>query len=85
MSISTQTSHKVNINIPYGELQTIIDWCERNCEGEWLYSSDITYSNVNGYVFMFDSGSDITYSNVNGYVFMFDSDRDYVAFLVWKK
>ena len=29
--------HSVKIDLTYGHLQPIIDWCERNCSGEWAY------------------------------------------------
>lgn len=32
--------YAVNVNISYGQLQPWIDWCDRNCTGEWKYSED---------------------------------------------
>lgn len=62
MSISIPTSYKTEIEIPFGELDAMIEWCEHNCASEWKFD-DSDY----------------------GYKFYFESERDYVAFLIWKK
>jgi hypothetical protein len=67
MSISIPSAFKTEINIPYGELHPIVDWCDRNCKDEWR--------------FMEDPHGDM-YSS---WVFFFENERDYVAFLMWKK
>lgn len=66
MSIDIPTAHKANVAVQYGELQPIVDWCERNCSGEWRFMEDIN-------------------NQWNGYEFFFESEKDYVAFLMWKK
>ena len=38
MSISIQSAHKVKLKVPHGELRTMMDWCERTCENDWLLS-----------------------------------------------
>ena len=67
MSIDIPTAHKANIHIEYGELQPVLDWCERNCEAEYRYL-DIDYD-----------------SDAGRWEFLFESEKDYVAFLMWKK
>lgn len=67
MSIDIPTAHKANIHIDYGELQPVLDWCERNCEAEYRYL-DIDYD-----------------SDAGRWEFLFESEKDYVAFLMWKK
>lgn len=67
MSISIPTAHRVRLKLPYGELQPIVEWCDRNCRSDYRYSED-----PNGD--MYDS-----------WIFFFDDERDYVAFLMWKK
>jgi hypothetical protein len=32
------TKFETTINIPYGKLKDIVDWCSNNCEGEWGYT-----------------------------------------------
>jgi hypothetical protein len=66
MSINIPTAHKANIAVQYGQLQPIVDWCERNCSGDWRYMEDIN-------------------NQWSGYEFFFESEKDYVAFLMWKK
>ena len=67
MSIDIPTALKANIHIDYGELQPILDWCDRNCESEYRYL-DIDYA-----------------SDTGRWEFLFESEKDYVAFLMWKK
>jgi len=69
MSINIPTAHKANINIPYGHLQPVLDWCERNCEGDYRFVDLVS-----------DQDSD-----TGRWEFVFESDRDYVAFLMWQK
>ena len=71
MSIDIPTSHKANITIEFGQLQKIVDWCERNCVSEFWYSggNDIW------------DGDRLYYE----YEFYFESDKDYFAFMIWKK
>lgn len=66
MSIDIPTAHKANVAVAFGELQPIVDWCERNCSSEWRYMEDIN-------------------NQWNGYEFFFESEKDYVAFMMWKK
>lgn len=65
-------SHKTNITIPFGKLESILEWCENNCESEWKFD---------------DAQYIAAYGNMNtiSYDFYFESERDFVAFLIWKK
>ena len=59
MSISIPTSHKISIKIPYGELQSTVDWCERNCTSDWRYMEDPNAEYIaGGWVFFFESERD---------------------------
>jgi hypothetical protein len=70
MSIDIPTAHKANIDVQYGQLQPVIDWCERNCQDEWRY---VDINNPE-------------HDSANGrWEFLFESEKDYVAFLMWKK
>jgi hypothetical protein len=70
MSIDIPTAHKANISVQYGQLQPVVDWCDRNCQGNW------GYQDLNSYA----------YDNATGnWEFVFESEKDYVAFLMWKK
>jgi hypothetical protein len=70
MSIDIPTAHKANISVQYGQLQPVVDWCERNCQGDWRYM---------------DLNSDEHDNATGNWEFLFESDRDYVAFLIWQK
>lgn len=66
MSINIPTAHRANITVKHGELQPVVEWCERNCKDEWRFMENIN-------------------DQYNGFDFFFESERDYVAFLIWKK
>lgn len=53
--------------MPYGQLKDIVEWCDRNCKGDYRYTEDPI---------------DEIY---NSWVFYFELERDYIAFIVWKK
>ncbi len=68
------TAYQIKITLDFGNLQPIIEWCERNCEGEWGYN---TLSGIQIHT---------PYKIHNyQYEFYFESERDYVAFTMWKK
>lgn len=53
MSIDIQNSYKVEITFPFGKLDSMIDWCTKNCQSEWKFGdSDL------GYTFWFESDKD---------------------------
>lgn len=72
MSINIPTSYKANISVEFGQLTPMIEWCERNCVASWRYSGE-TNEHWNGDKMFY------------GYEFLFESEKDYVAFLMWKK
>jgi hypothetical protein len=53
MSIDIPTAHKTELKFPFGELDSMIEWCEKNCHSEWKFSDS-----DNGYTFYFDSEKD---------------------------
>jgi hypothetical protein len=58
LSISIPTSYRIKIKIQYGELQSTIEWCERNCIGEWRYMEDPGGDMYIGWVFLFENDRD---------------------------
>lgn len=59
MSINIPTSHRIAIKIPYGELQSTVDWCNRNCIGEWRYMEDPDADFLSGgWIFFFENERD---------------------------
>ena len=61
--------HRVIVDLRYGELGPLLDWCKRNCNDEWFVSE--TEAAI--------------YDQEGNYRFYFESERDYINFLVWKK
>ena len=57
MSISIPTAHRANITLPYGQLQPIVEWCERNCTGDWRFMENFE-DQFNGFDFLFESERD---------------------------
>lgn len=63
------TENKSDIQIEFGRLNTVMDWCREHCGGSWSITdcSDVFYQS--------------TYSNfVNNYQFKFSDSRDLVTF-----
>lgn len=69
MSISIPTAFRTDIQLPYGHLGEVVEWCRNNCVSEWKFHE---HHNT---VDTFDPE----------YTFYFENERDYVAFLIWKK
>lgn len=57
MSIHIPTAYRANVEVPYGKLQQIVDWCERNCSDDWRYMEDI-HNQWGGFEFFFNSEKD---------------------------
>jgi hypothetical protein len=57
MSIDTQTAFKATVTPKYGELQSVVDWCDRNCQADWKYMEDI-HDQCNSFVFLFETERD---------------------------
>lgn len=76
MSFNISTAYNVDIDLPYGELNSILEWCKKNCSNEWGFSfSNASYNN---------SANNTSYPKCQ-WEFFFESKKDYVAFLIWKK
>lgn len=53
---------------PYGQLDPILSWCDRECAGKWLWRMN----------------SSSSYNTPGQYTFYFETERDCVAFcLKW--
>jgi hypothetical protein len=57
MSTNLETAYKAKIALPFGRLQPVIDWCDRNCTNDWHYMEDPN-DQWNSWVFMFESDRD---------------------------
>lgn len=57
MSINIPTAHKANVTVQFGQLQPIVDWCDRNCTSDWRYMEAVT-DQWNSYEFFFESERD---------------------------
>ena len=52
------TKHLAKINLNYGELQPMVNWCERNCNGKWYYTEDPNGEMYFSWIFVFDDERD---------------------------
>lgn len=84
MSISTLTlNYKSKIAIPFGELQSVLDWCNLNCHGEWNYADDTGMDSPT----WLRNKLDPRYAHILNhltldYVFSFESEHDHLAFIL---
>lgn len=69
MSISIPTAFKTDIQLPYGKLGEVIDWCRKNCVGEWKFHEHYNTVNIKN----------------PEYTFYFENERDLITFTLWKK
>lgn len=55
----TKFGYRCDIAIPYGELQSIIEWCQNNCNYNWHYKIlNEAGSSPGFYQFIFDNEVD---------------------------
>jgi len=54
-----QDTSKVKIDLSYGELKPVIEWCERNCIGDWHYMEDPNGAMYSSWIFLFDNDRDL--------------------------
>lgn len=53
-------TNKVEVEARYGELTSLIQWCERNCTDEWAYQVlDLAGEKWGDYEFYFKSEKDL--------------------------
>jgi hypothetical protein len=53
------TKHKVDINLKFGELRPLLEWCKNNCRGEWKFELENTAGLEEGYYhFYFEDDND---------------------------
>lgn len=75
MSINIPTAYKSSITIPWGDLDNTIEWCKTNCTCEWKFEeAQLPYGDYR-----------YRHKSENYYNFYFESERDYFAFIMWKK
>jgi len=58
MSISLPTAYKIKLSMPWGDLKSIVDWCDRNCSGDYRYTEDPNGEMYNSWVFFFENERD---------------------------
>jgi hypothetical protein len=44
--------------MPWGDLKSIVDWCDRNCSGDYRYTEDPNGEMYNSWVFFFENERD---------------------------
>lgn len=70
MAFDDRNAYRVLVDIPYGQLQHTLDLCEKICEAEYKFDQVTQYHN---------------FTMSTSWEFFFESEKDYVAFLLWKK
>jgi hypothetical protein len=53
-------AHAQEINKPYGQVETVLDWCKKELVGDWRWQLvEVSTTNKPGrYIFYFDSEAD---------------------------
>lgn len=71
MSISTKPNliYNTTINIPFGQLHNVIDWCQHQLEEDWQFN---VIEEADHYM-------------PGHYIFNFKSHKDLLKFSLWKK
>ena len=84
MSTNTTTlNYKSKIAIPFGKLQSVLDWCNTNCQGEWRYSDDTGLNSPAWLHNKLDSKYVHIFNHFTiDYVFSFESEHDHLAFIL---
>ncbi len=44
--------------MPWGDLKDIVDWCDRNCSGDYRYTEDPNGEMYNSWIFFFENERD---------------------------
>jgi hypothetical protein len=57
-SVLQDTKYLVKINLNFGALQPVVNWCERNCTGKWYYTEDYNGEMYYSWIFVFDEERD---------------------------
>lgn len=74
-------NYQSKVAIPFGQLQSVIDWCYKNCEKNWNYT-DYMYD-INSKKWLADEYLTGIFSDLTmDYVFSFESEKDYIAFIL---
>lgn len=61
-------SFEKSVDLPWGELQNVVQWCQAHCQKDWTFAMLQLPSNH-------ASGQ---------YLFKFESEKDYINFILWQ-
>ena len=56
--MSQNIQNKVSVRLQYGELTPMIDWCKRNCVGNWYFQEDPSDIMYRSWTFLFENERD---------------------------
>ena len=66
-------SYKIEVNLEFGTLSSVMNWCRNQCEGSWHISDFHSTDQALDYEGRWGKFS-------NCYQFIFDNERDYITF-----
>lgn len=66
MSINIRNSvYSITINVKHGSLNEILNWCNKNCGGDWSFMDTTTYEEmINSWCFIFHDEQDYMLFNL---------------------
>lgn len=56
MIYAESEKYNIDIDLPYGSLGQVVNWCINNCTGEWKFHENI--DKLDSYIFYFDDPKD---------------------------
>jgi len=75
--------YQCKVAIKFGDLQSVLDWCFKNCEKNWNYTD---YSDINSKKWLADQYITDIFSDLTiDYIFSFESEKDHLAFILVHK
>ena len=69
LSEQTNQLYQTRVQLYYGQLGPVMDWCTRNCTDKWFVSES----------------TDVVGQFTCNYKFLFESERDYINFMLFNK
>lgn len=73
--------YQSNLTIPFGKLQTVLDWCNHNCEKNWNYKDDTGLKSERWLTDAHSQYNIFDHLSID-YIFSFESEKDYIAFIL---
>jgi hypothetical protein len=58
LSEQTKQLYEIKIELPFGSLGPLMEWCKQNCSDTWFFSDNSDFAGQGNYKFYFESEKD---------------------------